>query len=325
MTEKEYLMQILYEHKDHDLLLQVNHNHFLKWPLHQHYYMEVLYFLEGSLCVQYKDSDEQYQTVTIRAGELLFLFPNVPHRYFPSDDDTIPDFFGFNFSPNINERFQDIFLNNLPLQALVKKEAIHEDILFVFRKFMSSDIVLEPAEIVQTYLTLLCERLLSSLSLVKPFIPLKVLSNDESVHIINYIQKHFNEELTLDSISHATGIGKYNISRIFSSKLSTSLRTYINTLRIKYAQNQLLNTDQDITRILIDCGYQNQQTFNRIFKQACGITPTEYRSKYKSIEVFHSRNTPNGVVYYEQLSPTHHICYRQGYEPVTEPVIIPES
>ena len=47
------------------------------------------------------------------------------------------------------------------------------------------------------------------------------------------------------------------------------------------AARLLANTSQPITNIALDVGYDNQSTFNRIFLEAYGMTPKEYRNKFK--------------------------------------------
>lgn len=317
-------MSIIYENKDHQLLLQINHNHFLKWPLHQHYHIEMLYFTEGSLNIEYQKSDGSFQTVTIHAGELFFIFPNVPHKYFPTSEKTVPDFYCYNFSPDISKRFHNIFLEHTLENPLLNMNDLDHDIPFILKRFSNPEIVQESREIIIAYLTLLYERLMKYFVLQKPFIS-KTLNNSDALCIINHIQKHYNENITLDTISQAIGISKFNLSRFFSFNLNISLRTYINALRIRNAQSLLINTDFDITRILFDCGYQNQQTFNRIFKEFAGCTPTEYRNRYRpSVTTFHAE-TVNDIIYYEQLNPRQQICYRKQFKPVLESVIIPEK
>ncbi|MFR3321483.1 MAG: helix-turn-helix domain-containing protein [Lachnospiraceae bacterium] len=104
---------------------------------------------------------------------------------------------------------------------------------------------------------------------------------DLSNEIITYIGKHFREEISLSTIAKHFGIGKCTLSRIFSNVLKVSFSTYINSLRIDYADHLLMTTDLGMMEISIECGYHNQQTFYRLFKTYHKCTPKEYRKEHR--------------------------------------------
>ena len=55
---------------------------------------------------------------------------------------------------------------------------------------------------------------------------------------------------------------------------------YVNQLRVDRARTLLLATDQEVSRVSAECGYENPRTFNREFRRICGCTPREYRKKF---------------------------------------------
>ena len=105
---------------------------------------------------------------------------------------------------------------------------------------------------------------------------------DLSGKVISYIGSHFTQNISLENIANHFGIGKYSLSRIFSNVLHQNFNHYLNSLRINYAKHLLTTSDYSITRISVECAYNNQQTFNRIFKEFTGTTPKEYRKKFQS-------------------------------------------
>ena len=54
---------------------------------------------------------------------------------------------------------------------------------------------------------------------------------------------------------------------------------YVNGVRLNYAVAALENTMDSITNICLDCGFESQRTFNRVFKDRYKITPREYRKR----------------------------------------------
>lgn len=47
-------------------------------------------------------------------------------------------------------------------------------------------------------------------------------------------------------------------------------------VRVEHAANELKNTSSKVTDIAIDCGFNNIRTFNRVFKEITGCTPSEF-------------------------------------------------
>jgi YesN/AraC family two-component response regulator len=132
--------------------------------------------------------------------------------------------------------------------------------------------------VISTILQLFWLRLLPQLQVSAP----QHLSSPElPTAMISYISEHFCEPLTLEVLSNELGVCRFYLSRIFTRVLHTGFHEYINTLRVDYAKKILLNTKDSILDVAIQCGFQNQQTFNRVFKDICGVTPSAYR---KSIE-----------------------------------------
>ncbi len=91
--------------------------------------------------------------------------------------------------------------------------------------------------------------------------------------LIETVLPPFSEEI----IARHFGIGKTSLSRIFSHVLKISFTQYLNSLRINYAEYLLRSTDLNMMNIAVECGYQNQQTFYRVFKSVHGCTPHEFR------------------------------------------------
>ena len=63
--------------------------------------------------------------------------------------------------------------------------------------------------------------------------------------------------------------------------IRTSFDEYVKMLRIGYAQKWLIETGLPVLQIAFDSGFENQQSFNRVFKQKTGLTPLTYRKKQK--------------------------------------------
>ena len=75
-------------------------------------------------------------------------------------------------------------------------------------------------------------------------------------------------------------MSRFHISRIFTQVLHTGFYEYVNALRINYAKELLLDSEYKILDIAEMSGFQSQQTFNRIFRDFCGMPPSAYRKQH---------------------------------------------
>ena len=67
------------------------------------------------------------------------------------------------------------------------------------------------------------------------------------------------------------------VGDVYKRQIHTGFYAYLHSLRVNYAKGLLQNSSLDILTIAMDSGFENQQTFNRVFKSLCGMTPKEYR------------------------------------------------
>jgi AraC-like DNA-binding protein len=74
-------------------------------------------------------------------------------------------------------------------------------------------------------------------------------------------------------------VSKYVLSRMFAKTFHCNFSKYVNGVRLNYAVAALENTMDSITNICLDCGFESQRTFNRVFKDRYKITPREYRKR----------------------------------------------
>lgn len=72
-----------------------------------------------------------------------------------------------------------------------------------------------------------------------------------------------------------------NVLRIFKKYTGYTISQYVQTTKINYAMELLKNSDMRIIEIAETIGYDSIANFNRLFKRNTGLTPTEFRKKYK--------------------------------------------
>lgn len=110
-------------------------------------------------------------------------------------------------------------------------------------------------------------------------------SNSETLpiqKICQYIQLHFREQIKLSELADYVGLSPNYLSYLFSSTMGTTLKSYINNMRLNFASSFLILSDTAITDICYECGFNSFSCFSRAFKRRFNMTPFEYREKYKN-------------------------------------------
>ena len=69
-----------------------------------------------------------------------------------------------------------------------------------------------------------------------------------------------------------------SVCRFFKTATGLTIFEYLNKIKIDYACQLLLNTDQNIVDISYDCGFNNLSHFNKQFRKFIGTTPTQFRT-----------------------------------------------
>lgn len=102
--------------------------------------------------------------------------------------------------------------------------------------------------------------------------------DDRLKQVIDYIGEHLDEKLNLEQLSQVACFSKYHFHRLFTAYTGLSLQQYIKWLRLKRAAHQLIvDKDQSIIDIAIHAGFESHEAFTRAFKQACGLSPRDFR------------------------------------------------
>lgn len=111
---------------------------------------------------------------------------------------------------------------------------------------------------------------------------MKNLNNPIIERIKLCINENLESNIGLSEISRKVGISVYYMSHIFKSETGMTVVEYRTNRRMENAKTMLLQTDKSITEIAFLCGFSSQGYFSERFSKICGISPSEYRSKYKS-------------------------------------------
>jgi transcriptional regulator GlxA family with amidase domain len=105
--------------------------------------------------------------------------------------------------------------------------------------------------------------------------------DDLAVHEIQqHIDAHLGESLMIGQVAAQFGLSSRTLSRRFMSATGQGPREYLQHMRVHHAKRLLEMTSDAIDEIRVDSGYHDPAAFRRAFKQATGVSPSEYRGAY---------------------------------------------
>lgn len=102
--------------------------------------------------------------------------------------------------------------------------------------------------------------------------------NETLSRVFEFVSARFAEPVTLDDAAEAAHLSRYYFSRFFREQTGLTFHRYLSRIRVGRAERLLVQSQMPVTDIALNSGFSNLKTFNRVFRQLTGCSPTEYRS-----------------------------------------------
>lgn len=100
--------------------------------------------------------------------------------------------------------------------------------------------------------------------------------------VIDYIKDNYNKPINNEMLAEMTGYHEYHLNRLFLKHTGISLHKYVLNIRINEAKKLLLNTNLSLAIIAEKIGFNSNTYFSSYFKQIVGISPLEFRTRFKN-------------------------------------------
>ena len=94
-----------------------------------------------------------------------------------------------------------------------------------------------------------------------------------------FIESHFAQDISLETIASAGGVSRHYLSRAFGYSTGHSIMRYVRARRLSEAARALVNGAPDILTVALDAGYGSHEAFTRAFRDQFGLTPEAVRSR----------------------------------------------
>jgi AraC family transcriptional regulator len=107
--------------------------------------------------------------------------------------------------------------------------------------------------------------------------PAQGLTHQQTRRVLDYVQAHLDQSLSLEALAQQTGYNPYHFTRLFRRTTGESPHQFVLRLRIEQAQHLLAKTSLPLAEIAAACGFAHQSHLTQVFKRHLGLTPRAYR------------------------------------------------
>ena len=85
--------------------------------------------------------------------------------------------------------------------------------------------------------------------------------------VINYINMNYQHLLSLNTLAEKLYLSPSSLSRFFKKETGVYFAEYVTSVRLHYALNDLLYSDEPLTKIAVDNGFSNPSVFSKVFQE----------------------------------------------------------
>ena len=254
-------------------------------PLHWHKEFELNLILEGR--GEFICGEDRF---TAAPGDLVVILPNAVHGIMPVNNE-----------PFI---YETIVFDGLMLGAHDNDRACESCIRPMINRSVTADPLITGEHIYYSELRMSAENVISAAKGNTPGLDMLMksellrlfwlLGTSGTIHAakrapggrselirssLEYISKHFREELTIAGLAEQAHISKSYYMSVFKSVTGIGALEYVSQLRLREARDLLEGSDKTVSEVAYEVGYKNLSNFNRQFRALCGCSPREFRAK----------------------------------------------
>ena len=99
------------------------------------------------------------------------------------------------------------------------------------------------------------------------------------------VHAKMEDDLSLDEMAQSVGLSTAHFARMFRKSTGETPHQFVLRQRLERAKGMLRASDARVLDVAVACGFKTQQHFAQVFRDVCGISPTEYRQDFLGWEV----------------------------------------
>ncbi len=252
-----------------------------KIAAHTHDYYEFYFFVEGDVSMQIGKIISP-----LRFGDLIVIPPGVPHRAIIHDQEISYRRFVF----WISQDFYNHLCSVSPCYAYLPEHIkVAKQYIFHMDRIASNTLQSKMLRLLEEMqaerfgkeiqLTLYVDDLMLRINRIAyDLLAPKKKSADASLYanLVEYIENHLEEELSLERLAEEFYVSKYHIAHVFKDNIGLSIHQYITKKRLLLCE-EAIRAKMNITDVYQTYGFGDYSSFYRAFKKEYGISPKEFR------------------------------------------------
>jgi AraC family transcriptional regulator len=107
------------------------------------------------------------------------------------------------------------------------------------------------------------------------------------------VHAKIEDDLSLDEMAQSVGLSTAHFGRMFRRSTGETPHQFVLRQRIERAKALLRAPDARVLDVAVACGFKTQQHFAQVFRDACRVSPTEYRKDFLDSELIGVSETPS--------------------------------
>lgn len=104
--------------------------------------------------------------------------------------------------------------------------------------------------------------------------------DEEILQAQTFIEENYQDPISIEQVAAKVNMSKRNFIRRFKHATRNTPQEYLQRVKIESAKKALERSDEAISSLMFNSGYNDVKAFRKVFKQITGLTPQDYRKKY---------------------------------------------
>ena len=255
-----------------DVIVASFHNERYRMAHHIHHMTELVYVTSGRLKVIVGGRIEY-----AAAGDIVIIPGYQPHAYYTAEGETVAMWMLL-FSNSI---VSDLINDGSLYPGFERSVFRASEPLRIFLESKTFDTGEEPTVLdkmgIRRIKSILYPVIEEYAREVRALPANKAQKSSSVTATLGYLSEHFGENIKLSDVSRSIGFSESHISHSLSSVCGVNFRSLLNYFRLEHAKGLLSTKNISISAVAAESGFSSERSFNRIFLEAVGMTPTEYR------------------------------------------------
>ncbi len=95
------------------------------------------------------------------------------------------------------------------------------------------------------------------------------------------IEQNFTEKITVNELAGRVALGRRNLERRFKKATCNTIAEYMQRVKVEAAKKSFESSRKNINEVMYEVGYSDNKAFRSVFKKITGMSPVDYRNKYR--------------------------------------------